>query len=225
MDAHPTAPGEKRTVDESIAFGRETWQMLWRSFSRQWSQPALIKLAAGTLKVRALHSSQIFGWNTGKLKDPSPKLCLAVGQLNLAIARSNGVDVDAPRCPGELEKLWKGKEWIKNPDGSPMGPADVVMTIMGLVDHHIDMSRQIPKQQEEEVCRALAKDLRLTLAKDGIDWLSDIARLAKFSPIAEDTLTGKTIPGDLLNRELNNLGKMVNKSGDELWSVIASQLE
>ena len=86
VTANPVQPGETRTIDEAIAFGRETWQALWRPFSRQWSQPALIKLAAATLKVRALHSSQIHGWNTGKLKDPSPKLMLAVGLLNLSIA-------------------------------------------------------------------------------------------------------------------------------------------
>ena len=225
VTASPVEPGEKRTVDEAIAFGRQTWTVLWRPFARQWSQPALIKLAAATLKVRALHSSQIHGFTHSKLKDPSPKLMLAIGKLNLAIARSNGVDVDAPRCPGDLEKLWKGYTWLTNPDGSPMGPSDVAMTIMGQVDHNIDTSRQIPREQEEEVCRALAKDLRLTLAKDGIDWLDEVTNLAKYSVIAEDLLMGRTVPGDLLIRELDNLGKMINKSSDELWSVIASQLD
>ena len=218
--------GEDSAIDESVAFGRQTWQALWRPFSRQWSQPQLIKLAAAVLKARALHSSQIYSWNVGKLKDPSPKLMLAVGVLNLAIARANGVDVEAPKCPGSLEQLWKGKEWIKNPDGSPMGPSDVAMTLMGQVDHGIDNSRQIPQELEEFICRALAKDLRLQLAKDGIDWLDEIGRLSKFSPIAEDTLMGKTIPGDLLIRELDNLGEMVGKTGDVLWSEsIADRVE
>ena len=224
VTAEPIQPGESRTIDEAIAFGRETWQALWRPFARQWSQPGLIKLAAATLKVRALHSSQIHGWSTGKLKDPSPKLMLAIGKLNLAIARSNGAAVEADKCPGELEKLWKGYSWLTNPDGSPMGPEDVVMTLMGQVDHCIDNSRQIPREQEEEVCRALAKDLRLTLAKDGIDWLDEVGRLSKFSVIAEDTLMGKTIPADLLIRELDNLGKMVNKSGDQLWNESIADL-
>ena len=48
-----------------------------------------------------------------------------------------------------------------------MGPEDVVMTLMGQVDHALDMSRQIPREMEEVVCRALAKDLRLTLARTG----------------------------------------------------------
>jgi hypothetical protein len=132
--------------------------------------------------------------------------------------------VEADKCPGELEKLWKGYSWLTNPDGSPMGPEDVVMTLMGQVDHRIDTSRQIPREQEEEVCRALAKDLRLTLAKDGIDWLDEVGRLSKFSVIAEDTLMGKTIPADLLIRELDNLGKMVNKSGDQLWNESIAHL-
>ena len=226
VTAEPIQPGQSRTIDEAIAFGRQTWQSLWRPFARQWSQPGLIKLAAATLKIRAIHSSQIHGWNTGKLKDPSPKLMLAIGRLNLAIAASNGADVDAPRCPGDLEKLWKGYTWLTNPDGSPMGPSDVVMTIMGQVDHNIDTSRQIPREMEEEVCRALAKDLRLTLARDGVDWLDEVTHLSKFSVIAEDMLMGKTIPGDLVIRELDNLGKMVNKSSDQLWNEsIADRVE
>ena len=76
-----------------------------------------------------------------------------------------------------------------------MGPRDVVMTIMGQVDHGIDSSRQIPRELEEDVCRALARDLRLSLAKDGVDWLGEISRLSQFSPIAEDMLMGKTLPG------------------------------
>ena len=66
------------------------------------------------------------------------------------------------------------------------------MPIMGQVDHQIDTSRQIPREMEEEVCRALAKDLRLTLAKEGIDWLDEVGRLSKCSVIAEDMLMGKT---------------------------------
>ena len=105
-----------------------------------------------------------------------------------------------------------------------MGPEDVVMTLMGQVDHALDMSRQIPREMEEVVCRALAKDLRLTLAKDGIDWMDDLMRLAKSSVIAEDMLMGKTIPGDLLIRELDNLGQMVNKSGDVLYNESIADL-
>jgi hypothetical protein len=57
-----------------------------------------------------------------------------------------------------------------------------------------------------------------------IDWLSDLSRLAKFSVTREDTLTGKTIPADLLIRELDNLGKMVNKSSDVLWNESIADL-
>ena len=75
-----------------------------------------------------------------------------------------------------------------------MGPSDVTMTIMGQVDHNIDTSRQIPRKMEEQVCRHLAKDLRLTLAKDGVDWLDECPRLAKYSVISEELLMGRTVP-------------------------------
>ena len=35
---------------------------------------------------------------------------------------------------------------------------------------------------------------------------------------------GKTIPGDLLIRELDNLGQMVNKSGDVLYNESIADL-
>ena len=110
VTANPVQPGETRTIDEAIAFGRETWQALWRPFSRQWSQPALIKLAAATLKVRALHSSQIHGWNTGKLKDPFPQADVGRRQTPEFGYRqaATALMLMPPRCPGDLEKLWKG---------------------------------------------------------------------------------------------------------------------
>ena len=38
VTASPVEPGEKRTVDEAIAFGRQTWTVLCeRPFARQWS--------------------------------------------------------------------------------------------------------------------------------------------------------------------------------------------
>ena len=63
----------------------------------------LIKLAEATLGTKAIHSSQIHGFTTGKLRDPSPKLMMALGELNLAIAKANGEAIKSRyTCPGTL---------------------------------------------------------------------------------------------------------------------------
>ena len=107
LTGEPKAPGTDRTLDETMLYGREQWQAVWKAWARQWSQPELIKLAEQTLKCRCIHSSQIHGFATGKLRDPAPKLLVAIGQLNLAL---QGVREEGGRrikCPGTLKKLWE----------------------------------------------------------------------------------------------------------------------
>ena len=91
--AEPVAPGVKRTPSECVAYGRQQWTRKWKVFASQWSQPQLMKLAAAVLGESAIHSSQIHGFTSGKLRDPAPKVLLAIGQLNKAIAYANGADV------------------------------------------------------------------------------------------------------------------------------------
>jgi iron(III) transport system permease protein len=84
----PLPPDQTRSLDSALAFGKQQWQTTWRTWARQWTQPALIKLAAETLGCRALHSSQIAGFQNGQLRDPSPKLLLAVGAALLLAAQA-----------------------------------------------------------------------------------------------------------------------------------------
>ena len=213
-------------IETQLTQGFQQWQALWRPFARQWSQPGLKKLCALVLKASAVHVSQIKGFNVGSLKEPAPKVQLALGLVNQAIAAANGEKIEgALHCPGDIEALWKGKEWLKNPDGSAMGPLDITATLMGLTDHQLDLSRRIPLEREEEVCRTLARYLRMELGKQGIDWMGEITSFNAQSVIAEDLLMGKSLPGDLLIRELPNVAKIVALSPDTLWSVIEDALE
>ena len=103
ITGEPKGPAEDRTVDEALAYGKQQWAAVWAGFARQWSQPALIKLAEATLGTKAIHSSQIHGFTTGKL-DPSPKLRSL--ELNLAIAKANGEAITSCyTCPGTLQAL------------------------------------------------------------------------------------------------------------------------
>ena len=220
----PVPPSDSQTVGEAMAYGHKQWQAVWRPFARQWSQPKLIKLAENTLKEKVVHSSQINNFNNGSLRDPAPKVLLAIGRLNLAIAKSNGEDVNGLKCPPSMAELWHGFFWMCNPDGTPMGPADVFLTLAGQVDHGVDFSRQIPQELESEACRSVARYLRLTLAKNGCDWMDELQRLKKFSPISEILLMGGIVAGDFLVRELDNLGKMIGQKGDTIWTTCLHSL-
>ena len=216
----PLGPQEVRGVDDALLFGRQQWQALWAGFAAQFSQPALIKLAELTLGSKAVHSSQIHGWSSGKLRDPSPKLMLALGELNLAIAKANGVAITSRyTCPGAHAKLWEGKTWLKDAQGAALGPAEVFQAIAGLIDLGVSTDRLISTDDEEMVSKALGKYLRIELAKLEIDWMDDIVELRQQSTCIEDLLMGRKVKGAIILQELDNLAGVVGKDADQLWSI------
>ena len=216
----PLGPQEVRGVDDALLFGRQQWQTLWAGFAAQFSQPALIKLAELTLGSKAIHSSQIHGWSSGKLRDPSPKLMLALGELNLAIAKANGADVTCRySCPGAHAKLWEGKTWLKDAQGSPLGPAEVFQAIAGLIDLQVMTDRFISSDYEEAVAKAIGKYLRIELAKQEIDWMEEIVDLRQESTCIEDLLMGRKVKGPIILEQLDKLAGVVGKDADQLWAV------
>ena len=219
-DATPLGPTEVRGVDDALLFGRQQWQALWAGFAAQFSQPALIKLAELTLGSKAVHSSQIHGWSSGKLRDPSPKLTMSIGELNLAIAKANGVELTCRyRCPEAHAKLWEGKTWLKDAQGAPLGPAEVFQAIAGLIDLQVMSDRFISTDHDEVVSKALGKYLRIELAKQEVDWMDDIVDLRQQSTCIEDLLYGKKVKGAIILEQLDNLAGVVGKDADQLWAV------
>lgn len=216
----PLGPQEVRGVDDALLFGRQQWQALWAGFAAQFSQPALIKLAELTLGSKAIHSSQIHGWSSGKLRDPSPKLMMAMGELNLAIAKANGVELTCRyTCPEAHAKLWEGKTWLKDAQGAPLGPAEVFQAIAGLIDLQVMSDRFISSDHDEAVSKALGKYLRVELAKQEVDWMDDIVDLRQQSTCVEDLLYGKKVKGAIILEQLDNLAGVVGKDADQLWAV------
>ena len=69
--------------------------------------------------------SQIHGFTTGKLRDPAPKVLLAIGQLNLALAAANkrclreDLPPHHPKCPGVHAQLWQAQAWMQDPRATP----------------------------------------------------------------------------------------------------------
>lgn len=216
----PLGPQEVRGVDDALLFGRQQWQALWAGFAAQYSQPQLIKLAELTLGSKAIHSSQIHGWSSGKLRDPSPKLMMAMGELNLSIAKANGVELTCRySCPEAHEKLWRDKSWLKDAQGAPLGPEGVFMAIAGLIDLNVMTDRFISSDHDEAVSKALGKYLRVELAKQEIDWMDDIVELRQQSTCLEDLLYGKKVKGAIILEQLDSLAGVIGKDADQLWAV------
>ena len=206
-DPEPKSPAElPRTPSQAVAFGRMQWRRKWRTFSVQWSQPQLMKLAKFLFGEACLHSSQIYGFNEGMLRDPAPKVLTVVGHLNLAIAAANGIHhptfKTAYTLPGKLSELWRGKHHMVTAEGVPMGPVEVFMAITGDLDLCNDGDLDINDENIEEVCKSLGKYLRFNLMERGIDFV-DPEELNQLPPVAQLLVTGKVVtPQDINTSEM-----------------------
>lgn len=223
INAEPQPPSVKgRLIDECIAFGKQQWQPVWRAWSAQWSQPALIKLATETLGQTAIHSSQIAGFGKGTLRDPSPKLLLAIGELNLALARSNGAKgLGAGRkCPGVLAHLWEGYRYLQTPEGAVMGPLEVTAALMGLIDLQVSPEEAaIPAGACGVVCGALGSALRLHLGKQGIDYLEET-----YPAEVEALLRRHELPPAETEAVIPLVAELMDTTKQQLWISVVQPL-
>ena len=219
--AEPVAPGQARTPSQSVAFGRHQWTRKFRVFSSQWSQPGLMKLAAATLGEAAIHSSQIFGFATGKLRDPAPKVILALGQLNLAIAAANGkadLPPHHPQCPGTASELWQDKRYMTDADGKPLDAVGCYLAITGQIDLGCDVrSGVLSKETMPAISKAVGKYLRFKLMEQGIDFME-----MENANTPEGLLLDRVVYGKALTvSELTNADELIAKAAqvpvDQLW--------
>ena len=176
-----------------------------------------MKLAASTLGEAALHSSQIHGFTTGKLRDPAPKVLLAIGQLNAAIAAANGeaeLPPHHPTCPKTLGELWQHKNYMKDAEGNPLDAVGCFEAFTGQIDLGVMGVRgaTFGPDTMPAVSKAVGKLIRMELAGrsidstdvpldkslfsqlvhnktvDGIDFMDALPAIAKESGITEDLL-------------------------------------
>lgn len=218
--------------NDSIDLGRRQLQLLWRRFSRQlgMTQPKWIRLAASVMPgPQHLHSSQIGGLATGKLREPAPKCLLVIGQLNMSVAASalypNGKpafpDINAPRFPEDLRSIWEHLTPMVDRYGTPLGPAELFMVATGLINLGLDSTRDIPVEAEAAASAALGRHVRLGLAAQGVDFLSEMPQLREAAPSVEPLLMGRPVPGDTLLADLPALASLIRTTDDDLWAVIA----
>ena len=225
--AEPLAPGQTRTPSECVAFGRIQWQLKWKRFAAQWTQPQLMKLAAATLGEAAVHSSQIRGFATGQLRDPAPKVLLAIGQLNAAIAHANGVgpglNEHEPTCPETLGELWSEKRCITDAQGAPLDAIGCFMAFTGQLDLGVVgavRSGVLNSQSMPAVSKHFGKVLRVRLMQNEVDfmdptWLQSLDGFP--TEIIEKLIYGKELDAFELEENLDAIATLVGMDPVELW--------
>lgn len=206
----------------------------WRAYASQWTQPEILKLWAEYLGTRALHSSQIGSLKTCALTEPGPKMFVALGYVNCALARCNGhpehliervADIGYPaRLPGSLEKIWIHCRPFVDAEGIALGPTGFFEAFCGL--------RALPNTQRpsltgidaEAASVAIGSYLRMQLPTLGIDWYSQIHKLSQQCPTVEPLLMGQFIDGDRLAADIPQLGVLSATSTETLWEIIEGAL-
>ena len=222
--AEPVSPSKELDFLGNLAFGRKQLSLSFQVFSKQYSQPELIKVAQAATGTSALHSSQISGLQRDTLRDPSPKFLFCLGLTIQAIARSQGVKglPKGKKLPATLEHLWKNKQYMRNADGTPMGPLDMFAAFAGLTDLGISTAKNIPVRKEKAVAKALGKYMRINLAKLDIDYVSEITALKKKSKTIEALVNNKPVSGAAIVQDLLNLAKLIEQGEEDVWGIAIS---
>ena len=222
--AEPVSPSKELDFLGNLAFGRKQTSLCFRVWSKQYSQPELIKIAQAATDTSALHSSQISGLQRDTLRDPSPKCLVCIGLTNQAIARSQGIKglPKGKKLPATLEHLWKDKQYMRNADGTPMGPLDMFAAFAGLTDLGISTAKTIPVRKEKAVAKALGKYMRINLAKLDIDYDSESTALKKKSKTIEALVNNKPVSGAAIVQDLLNLAKLIEQGEEDVWGIAIS---
>ena len=235
-NAMSTNPAHYVNPDEVKASGIRNMQTLSRRLYRQATQPKWLKASQALYKEEKwhLHSSQIAGFSTGKVKDPSPKSLLVMGQLNMSLAASLTDEAGNPRfpevtgvpkLPQDLKRYWGSWEPMLDAKGNVLGPVELFRVMIDDIDLGFNEERVIPMEAEEAVSKALAVHVRLGLAKKGVDFFSAMDTLRTICPTMEPLLMGKVLPGDQLVRDLQAIAGAIDETDADLWVFCTSHME
>lgn len=221
-------------VLQTLEQGSAAFAPVWRAWISQFTQPQLLKLSEEYLGARLFHSSQMGGFSTRRLRDPAPRVFLAVGCMNVAHAHSLGIPPDQieevpnvglpKKLPDTLRAFWEGREPLRDGSGVVMGPTGLFEAFTGLRALAAKVDRQIPPECEAQVTAELGRYLRLRLPALGIDWLASLPELRMQCSIVEDLLMGRTVPSARLLGHLSKLAAIAEATEDDLWTRIAATL-
>jgi hypothetical protein len=206
----------------------------WRAWVTQFTQPQILRLAEDYLGARLFHSSQIGGFSSRRLRDPAPRVFLAVGYLNVAHARSLGIDphlieevldIGLPeKLPDHLRGLWEGREPLRDASQVCLGPVGLFEAFTGLRELGRKDDRHLAPEHEAAASEALGRFLRLRLAHLDIDWLAEMPALRTNCAVMEELLMGQTVRAERLVGQLPKIGAIAQASDDELWELITSKI-
>lgn len=212
--------------------GSAAFAPVWRAWLSQFTQPQLLKLSEAYLQGRLFHSSQMGGFATRKLREPGPRVFLAVGYFNVAHAHALGLapdlietvpDIGLPeKLAGTRKDVWEGREPFRDASRLVLGPTGLFEAFTGLRDLSQVENRHIPPEHVAEACRALGRWLRLHLAAQGIDWLTELPALRQSCDCIEELLMGQTVAEPRLLAQLTKLAALANTTDIQLWQVISS---
>lgn len=221
-------------ISETLDTGSAAFASVWRQWRHQWTQPQLLKIAETYLGARFFHSSQMTGFEMRTLREPGPRVFLAVGYLNLAHGRSLGLPEErlqpskdiglSPKLPGVLKDFWGGRQPLCDANGIVLGPTGLFEAFTGLRELPQQMMRSIAPEHEQSASQALGKYLRIKLGSEGIDWMMDMAKLKSRCPCIEELLLNQTVPGDQLIASLHKLAGLADTTEEKLWNVITTSL-
>jgi len=205
---------ESHLPTDMLKRGHDQWRRKWTVFQKQWTQPQLMKLAELVLGEVCLHSSQIHGFSSGKLKEPGPKVLMVIGHVNLALAAANE-DQDAKErsnfsVPQTEPKLWHGKSWIKDSDGRALGPADVFEAFCGILDLGCDDAVGLRPEDMEAVSKSLGKFVRMALISLAQDFMDpDVISSWDRPEFMIKLVYGKVLTVDELDENLDYLCEVI----------------
>lgn len=212
--------------------GRAQTAAACRAWMSQFTQTELIRLGEEYLQTKLIHSSTISGLKKGC--ETYPKVLVALGYLNVAIARSNGYpehliettpDVGYnPTLDCSSPKLWRGKSPVLDANNIAVGPTGLFEAFVGLRDLKVNMDRSLAPADAAEACKAAGAFLRGAFANRGIDWFSQLDALADDCAAIRPILLGQTIEPDLLLGELRAMSDLAGSSETALWEHIESSL-
>jgi hypothetical protein len=219
MDGHPEPAS--LLPSSLMPKGHKQWQSKWSIFASQWTQPQLMKLADLALGEPCLHSSQIHGFRTGKLKEPGPKVLMVIGYVNLVIAAANKDEEAMATCPYTLpataSRLFFGKNWMKTPEGKALGPLEVFQAFCGILDLQCDGDLQVEESEMEAVSKAVGKFVRKKLINANIDFMdNDVVSKWNQPALMERLIYGKALTAAELIEHLDDISLEIGVEREEV---------
>ena len=206
------------TLEEQLEEGRRQWTVAWRRFARQWTQPQLLRLAEVVMGGRYLHSSQISGFATGKLREPGPKVFITIGRLNQAIAKKE--------ISPDHRELWQDKRCLVDKEGNALDAIGCFRAFTGELDLGFHKWRAIPEGGIEAANRRLGRFTRSQLANVGVDFIVDLPELvSSSSALVRSVLLGEIVDADDFRDAIYSIEQMLKSRGvsvslDQLWAAV-----